>query len=126
MNFFFDTNLSEHLARGLQAFGENVIHLKEIFPESTEDVVWLQYIGQNNLTLVTRDEHVRWNPFEILAIRRHKVGAFFLGGKNLTRCRIIQQVVRNWPQIKIKTRNTIPPYIYRIPPSGTKFTRIAL
>jgi hypothetical protein len=37
MTFFFDNNISEHLINGLKAFGENVIHLKEMFDEQEPD-----------------------------------------------------------------------------------------
>ena len=32
--------------------------------------------------------------------REYQVGAFFMGGKNLRRCQLIQQLVRNWPRMK--------------------------
>lgn len=126
MKFFFDNNLSENLTKGMQAFGEDVVHLKEIFAEDALDTEWLKHIGENGLVLITRDERVRWNPAEIKALRNHKVGAFFLGGKNLNRCKLIQQVVRNWPRIKEYARKGRPPYAFRVPPRGTKFTTINL
>jgi hypothetical protein len=126
LRFFVDNNLSERLANGMKAFGEDVIHLKEIFPGSTEDVSWLKYVGDGGLFLVTRDERVRWNPAEIKAIRDYRVGAFFLGGKNRSRCELIQQLVRNWPRMKELATTTNRPFAYRIPPSGNKFTLLPL
>ncbi len=126
MRFFVDNNLSEHLANGMKAFGEDVIHLKELFSESTDDVTWLQYLGENDLFLVTRDERVRRNPAEIQAMRTYGVGAFFLGGKNRSRCELIQQLVRNWPRMKELASKTNRPFAYRIPPTGTKFVAIPL
>lgn len=32
MRFFFDNNLSPGLARGMKGFGEDVVHLTEVFP----------------------------------------------------------------------------------------------
>lgn len=126
MKFFFDNNLSENLARGLKVFGEDVIHLKDMFNEDTEDRIWLQQIGNKKMFLITRDERIRRNPFELNALKTYKVGAFFLGGKNLGRCKIIQQVVRNWPRIKELATKKRPPFAFRIPPSGTKFSPINL
>ncbi len=126
MKFFIDNNLSESLAKGLAAFGEDVVHLKDRFPQNAPDTEWLEYVGQNQWVLITRDERVRRNPAELAALRRHRVGAFFLGGKNLNRCRIIQQLVRNWPRIKEYAGKTKPPYAFRVPPSGTKLVPIAL
>ena len=124
MRFFFDNNVSLHLVNGMRAFGENVIHLQEKFPENTDDVIWLKHLGENKMVLITRDEKIRWNPAERDAFRKHKVGAFFLSGKNLDRCRMIQQVVKNWPRIKEYARKSKPPYFFRVPSRGTKFTAL--
>jgi hypothetical protein len=121
MKFFIDNNLSRHLAQGMSSFGEDVVHLKDQFPEDTEDVKWLKYIGQNRFVLITRDEQIRWKPAEIEALRKYKVDAFFLGGKKLNRCKIIQLLIRHWPRIKEYAQKTKAPYAFRIPPSGTKF-----
>jgi predicted nuclease of predicted toxin-antitoxin system len=124
--FFFDNNVSKKIVEGLKAFGEEVVHLQEKFPEDSADIEWLQYVGEKGLVLITRDERVRWNPAEIAAIKKFKVATFFLGGRNLDRCRLIQQVIRNWSRIKEYSRKNQPPFAIRIPPTGTKFTQIAL
>ncbi len=124
--FFFDNNISKKIVEGLKAFGEEVVHLQEKFPEDSADIEWLQYVGEKGLVLITRDERVRWNPAEIAAIKKFKVATFFLGGKNLDGCRLIQQVVRNWPRIKEYSGNNQPPFAIRIPPTGSKLTKILL
>ncbi len=128
MKFFVDNNLSPHIAEGLRAFGENVVHIKEVFPEGEDDLGWLPHIGKNKMILISRDLGLRRNPAEIQAIRDNHVGAFFLGGKNLTRCQLVQQVVRNWPRIKTVAarRAREAPYIYRVPPKGTTFVEYEL
>ena len=126
MKFFFDNNLSEHLARGLLEFGEDVMHLRDHFNEDEADVVWQEYIGKNGIILITKDERIRRNPLELNSINKHKVGVFFLGGKKQGRCKIIQQVVRNWPRIKELAIKTRPPFAYRVPPTGTKIEKIGL
>ncbi len=124
--FFFDNNISKKIVEGLKAFGEEVVHLQEKFPEDSPDVEWLRYIGEQGFVLITKDEKVRWNPAELATIKKFKVGTFFLGGKNLDRCKQVQQVIRNWPRIKELSGKTRPPFVYRIPQSGTKFTQIPL
>lgn len=126
MKFFFDNNLGENLAKGLKAFGEDVMHLKDRFREDAPDNEWLKYIGQNGIFLVTRDEKVRHRPIEVQALKQNGVGAFFLGGKNRTRCELIQQVVRNWPRMKQLASDTDRPFAFRVPPSGVKFVSIPL
>lgn len=126
MKFFFDNNLSTHLAAGLKAFGEDVMHLQDEFSEDAPDEEWLKHIGDQGIFLITRDDRVRYRPAELGAIKRHQVGAFFLGGKNRTRCELIQQVVRNWPTIKEHAGKAQRPFAFRIRPSGTKVDRISL
>lgn len=126
MTFFFDNNLSKKISDGLRAFGESAIHLQEHFPGDTPDVEWLKYVGENKYILVTRDERVRWNPAEKVALKQYGVGAFFLGGKNLSSWKIIEQVVRNWTRMKEISDKRSRPFAVRIPPSGTKFIDIPL
>lgn len=126
MRFFFDNNLSVHLAHGMREFGEVVEHLKDRFPQDAVDSEWLQYVGENDIVLVTRDEAIRWRPAELLVVRRFKVAAFFLGGKTLNRCQLIQQVVRNWSRMKEIAASETRPFAMRVAPHGTKFTRLNL
>ena len=126
MKFFLDNNLSPHLARGMAAFGEDVSHLQDTFPSDAPDVEWLRHIGENSIILITRDERIRRNPAELSALRQFKVGAFYLGGKNRTRCELVQQLVRNWPRIKNYAAKENRPFVFRIPPRGTKFSKIPI
>ena len=118
MKFFIDINLSRGLARGMKAFGEDVIHLTEIFPEDASDTEWLAHIGSRGWCLVTRDDRIRYRPAEWAALREQGVGAFFMGGKNLSACQLVQQLVRNWPRMKKLADKTNVPFAFRVPPSG--------
>lgn len=126
MRFFIDNNLSPQLAKGMSGFGEDVEHLQDKFKPNAQDEEWLPYVGANNLYLVTRDNRIRRNPAEKAALTKNNVGAFFLGGKNRSRCELIQQLVRNWPQVKELSRKTRKPFAFRIPPTGSKFDPIDL
>ncbi len=124
MTFFIDNNLSQALAKGMHGFGEDVIHLVDKFPSTARDEEWLKYVGKNDMCLVTRDEKIRSRPNELAALKNHKVGAFFLGGKNLSRCTIIQQLVRNWPRMKEYSAKTPRPFAFRVPANGTTFQKL--
>lgn len=126
MTFFLDNNLSRQLAAGMAGFGESAMHLLDVFPHDAPDVAWLQYVGEHGHLLVTRDERVRWNPAEIQALKHHKVGAFFLAGKSRSRCQLIQQLVRSWPQMKDLAAKTRRPFAFRVPPTGGRPTPISL
>ncbi len=124
MRFFVDHNLSPQLAKGMKAFGEDVVHLTEFFPDSVDDPRYLARIGSEGWFLVTRDNRIRFRPAEWTALKEHQVGAFFMGGKNRNRCQLIQQLVRNWPRMKELAKKTRVPFAFRVPPSGTKFTTL--
>ena len=126
MKFFIDNNLSIQMARGMEGFGEEVMHLQDEFPQGTPDEQWLQYVGDNDLILVTRDREIRRRPAELKALKDHKVGVFFLGGKNRGRCELIQQLVRNWPRMKAVAAKARKPFAFVVPPSGGKFRDVPL
>jgi len=126
LRFFVDNNLSPNLAHGMRAFGEDVDHLQDHFPQDCPDTEWLKYIGENDYFLITRDDAIRHNPAELLALKEFRVGAFFLGGKNRSRWELVQQLVRNWTRIKQYAVTEKRPFAWRVPPSGTKFVRIPL
>ena len=118
MRFFVDNNLSPALVKGMKGFGEDVVHLKDHFEANADDAKWLTSIGSKGWFLITRDDRIRYRPNEVEALKENKVGAFFLGGKHRTRCELIQQVVRNWPQIKESAAKTRRPFAIRVPIKG--------
>ena len=126
MRFFVDNNLSKDIASGMSGFGERVEHLKDHFKANVSDTEWLEFVGSNGWVLITRDNRIRWRPAEIRALQEHKVGAFFLGGKNLKRCELIQQLVRNWPKMKELASTTTKPFVFTIPPRGTTIKKSIL
>lgn len=126
MRFFVDNNLSPQLAAGMKGFGEDVVHVTEFLPPDVDDTELLARVGSEGWCLVTRDDRIRYRPAESAAIREHQVGAFFMGGKNLRRCQLIQQLVRNWPRMKELAAKTSPPFAFRVPPAGAKIKPIPL
>lgn len=110
----------------MKAFGEDVDHLQDHFPQDCPDTDWLRYIGENGYFLLTRDDAIRRHPAELKALKDYGVGAFFLGGKNRARWELVQQLVRNWLRIKEYAEKEKRPFALRIPPQGTKFDRIPL
>ena len=126
MRFFVDNNLGPQLAAGMKGFGEDVVHLTEFFNPDVADTVMLAHVGSEGWCLVTRDDRIRYRPAESAALREHQVGAFFMGGKNLPRCQIIQQLVRNWPKMKKLAGATERPFAFRVPRTGTTIKPITL
>jgi hypothetical protein len=126
MKCFFDNNLGKNLALGLRGFGEETLHLTERYDEKTPDEVWLKDIGEEGYVLFTTDKRIRRRPLERQALKEYKVGAFFLGGKKMSRWNYIQQLIRAWHKIEDTVERETPPYAYRVNRSGTKLEKIAL
>lgn len=126
MKFFVDNNLSRGLARGMAAFGEDVTHLQDHYPVDAKDTDWLPQVGRDEWILLTRDNKIRFKPAELGAIKQHRVGAFFLGGKDRSRWDLVQQVVRNWVRMNELAGKTARPFAFRVPPQGTSIDRLTL
>lgn len=126
MTFLVDNNIGKNVAAGMSGFGEDVVHLTEHFSEDAPDTEWLADAGNKGWFVITRDKRIRRRPLELGAVRKHSVGMFVLDGKNQDRCKLIQQVVRNWPRIKEHARRQRRPFAFSIPANGTKFRRLPL
>jgi len=126
MTFFFDTNIGDFMVHGLRGFGEDVSHLTEHFAPDTVDSVWLEFIGKSGMFLITRDKRIRRRPAELAALKRFRVGAFFLIGKEMGKWAQIEQVVHAWPRIKDAATRTAVPFAYRVDRYGANVLQVQL
>lgn len=82
MKFFFDNNLAAKIAKGLNGFvspEHEVIHLREKFPGSTDDVVWMTALSkEQSLIIITADVQIGRNPQEVAAWKQAGHTIFFL------------------------------------------------
>ena len=124
--FFLDNNLSQDLARALDSLGVPAEHLRDRFAPDTEDHVWLEYVGENDLFLLTRDLNIRSNPRLRQAIKDYRVGAFFLGGKERTRLELARQVLSAIYGIQDHAANTQKPFAFIVRPRGGRLERLPL
>ena len=126
MRYFFDNNLGKNLALGLRGFGEDTLHLTEKFDEKTPDEEWLKFIGTEGYFLFTTDKRIRRRPLEKKALLDHNVGAFFLGGKNMSRWNYIRQIINAWHKIEEAAKKEKKPFAFRVTRSGSNLERINL
>lgn len=126
MRFFFDENLGKQLSDGLREFGEDTCHLLDQFNAGTFDEIWLKAIGEKRWFLITCDKRIRRRPLEKEALKKHKVGAFFLLGKQMNRWDYIKQVVRAWEKIKEISQREKTPFAYQINRHGTKIIKLSI
>jgi len=117
MNFFFDNPISQKLAEAMNLLEEGegtVRHLTDLFPGDAKDETWLKYVGEHNLILITRDKKIQKHPMQRMELRRHKIGAFFLTGKIMTKWQGIRQLISSWEEIKRLNAETNKPYAFQI------------
>ncbi len=126
MKYIFDENLSPGLARGLKEFGKDTEHITEHYPPGTPDEEVLKFLGENGCILITRDKRIHRRPNEILALKTHSVGAFFLQGSNMSSWDYVVQVVRIWTQIEEIVGKTRVPFAYTVNRHGTKLEKLSL
>lgn len=126
MKFYFDENLGIQLSNGLRAFGEDTCHARDRSFDGVEDETWLTCIGEQGWFLVTVDRRIRRRPLEKQALLRHKIGAFFLLGKSMSRWQYIEQLVRSWSRIKQIAAGEKTPFAYNVSSRGTEITRVPL
>jgi hypothetical protein len=110
VKFFFDNNLAPKIAKGLNGFvspDHKVIHLKEQFPGSTDDVDWMRKLAQEeDLIIITADVRIGKNPQEIEAWKQAGHTIFFLkpGWTDMIFWVQAQKFVKCFPSIIEKAR----------------------
>jgi uncharacterized protein with PIN domain len=105
VRFFIDNNFGRELARGLRDLGyENVEHLTDHFNEDEKDEVWLKYVGENKLALITKDRKIRANINEKEALRKYKVVAFYLQGDQMGKQDTSLQLMTAWHKMEEKAK----------------------
>ena len=102
MTFFFDNNISPKLILILKALDVEAIHLKDEFPENTEDTVWLTHVGARGWVVVTADMAIRHRPAEYAALKATNMTVLFLKSNFLQRNKWGQAewLIRHWPKIE--------------------------
>jgi len=91
MIIFTDENIPPHLAPGFQLIQGpeslktgiplEVIHLPDYFGYGTKDKDWIPEMGKLKACVITRDVHLNRRKHEIILLREHNLGIFFLMAK---------------------------------------------
>ncbi len=126
MKFLIDENLSIKMAKSLRDIDQDVFHVTERLKAGSSDVKVFEYAGDNDFFLITKDNRIRYKPNEKAAIRKHKVGVFLLGGKNISFLETYQQLIRNWDRILECAATTNRPFIRRIRAKGRSIDVISI
>ena len=62
-------------------------------------VEWLEYCGQEDIIVLSKDKRLRYRPSEVLEIRRHKVRAFVLTSGRLKAAEQAHRFIANRAKI---------------------------
>ncbi|MEY4564632.1 MAG: hypothetical protein RLZZ618_3909 [Pseudomonadota bacterium] len=123
MKFFFDANLSPHLAHGVKELStitpgvETVIHLTDRFARNAPDVEWLAALERDGpWYIVSIDRFAKQHGAEREAIRRAGHTVFALDGQWSKHGFWLQaeRLVRWWPQL-VAYSGLVSGGSYRVP-----------
>lgn len=104
MKFFVDNNLPQALAHALNALStpenHSVIHLKDKFPQDTEDSVWIEALSKEGGWVVLTHDNLN-KGIEREVLRQAGLLVFFLdkSWSNHKFWEKAYQLVRWWPRI---------------------------
>jgi hypothetical protein len=91
--FFTDRDLGRRLPERLRAAGF-VVHIHDNhFGSTTPDEDWLAEVGARGWYVLSRNHRIRYQPNEVSAVMRAKVGVIFLVGK-VPHAELAENVVR--------------------------------
>jgi hypothetical protein len=130
IKYFVDENIGYNLVKGLRDLGfTNVEHVLDTFKPGEIDEVWLEYVGKNNLVLITKDKKIRKNPKEKWLLMQYSIVAFYLGGDNLGTREISIQLIKAWDKMEAKAKSQQKKGVagaFIIRPGGGKIEEIPL
>ena len=72
------------MPEALRAAGVEIRVHDELFPQGTEDVVWLREAGLNGWIVITRDDRIRYNQLEKQAVIAARLRFFSITSSSLT------------------------------------------
>ncbi|MCA1708728.1 MAG: hypothetical protein LC808_37795, partial [Actinobacteria bacterium] len=83
--FFIDRSLGrKKVPEALRAAGVEIRVHDELFPQGTQDVVWLREAGVNGWIVITRDDRIRYNQLEKQAVIAARLRFFSITSSSLT------------------------------------------
>ena len=117
--FFLDRSLGSRLvAEALRAEGETVEVHDAHFANDASDVEWLGAVGRKGWVVVSKDDRIRLNEVERMALTEAGVAAFFLGRSDLTGAQMASAIVTALPAMRRALRRFDVPFIARISVGG--------
>jgi len=125
--FFVDRSIGRHIVpAALRDAGFPTTAHDEVFDNpTTSDEVWLETAGNKGWLVVSRDKRIRRKANELDALKRHRVRAVFISGKNLTGKEMGELLVRCGRKIQDTLMSSKAPAAFSLTRDG-KLTKIVL
>ncbi len=124
LSFLFDEGLPQQLARALEVLGKNVRHVLDDHAPGTPDVALLADAHRKGQVFLSLNLKMLKVPAEREAIRRNKVGVFFLSTHKMKFWEVVEFVFRQWRRIEQHADEHTPPYVFSVRKRGHKFERV--
>jgi hypothetical protein len=133
MRIYFDENFSSHLVAGMKAFQEGrrrddvtVFSVEEEFGRGTPDETWIPAVAKAHGVALTQDTNIHRARAQWELCQGNKIGVFFFKPPKdgWTYWRLIQLVVRLWPEITRLASETKRPFGYVVDARKTKIQAI--
>lgn len=130
VKFFVDANFGRSLVTGLCDLGyTNIEYIYDTFNEGVIDEVWLEYVGEKRLVIITKDKMIRKNPKEKAALLKYNIVAFYLGGSQVGIKEISKQLINAWDKMEACAKKQQKKGVagaFMIRPGGRKIEEIPL
>jgi hypothetical protein len=98
---------------------------KNNFSQTMADDVWLEICGKNQWIAFGHDQKFHTITVEAMAIKQHRVAAFYFPGANAGTWSKLCYFVRAFPRILEIVKANQAPYLYRIHPT-TRIEKVNL
>lgn len=117
---YIDENFAEQLANGLDVFQDHlnkkerlqvkVLSIKEVFGRGAPDEDWIPIAGKEKAVVITQDVRIQTTRHQNELYKKYGLGVFFFKppSNGYSFWDMVEQVVKRWPDIKKKTKNSRP------------------
>jgi hypothetical protein len=125
LTFFLDACISQNFSASLKLFGEEVLHLQDLYPGDTKDTIWIPRVCREGHVVITADRaqtKVKGKTHAECALyQKHRGRAFFLPN-GFSQWLIRKQIAcffRAWPAITDQAEKMALGTFYDVLENGT-------
>lgn len=133
MRIYFDENFSPNLVAGMKVFQEGrrrddvtVFSIADEFEQGTPDETWIPAVAKVRGVALTQDTNIHRTRAQATLCHANKIGVFFFKPPKdgWTYWRLIQLVVRLWPDITRLASVTKRPFGFVVDARTAKIKRL--